>query len=145
MAKEKGVDALAKEIARNAKGQTEHEFFSEKLDTCAANLDDLPLEQKLMVEKLVEQFGHFHSCTTVTKNNLIARVDVDDSDVDDEDDELPDSIAPELRAHVQGSRRRVLNWLQGTKHSTERATATKRWRTPGSRWRCSTRQVRASR
>ena len=41
MVKEKGSAAPSKEIARSEKGQTEHEFFSEKLDKCAAALDDL--------------------------------------------------------------------------------------------------------
>ena len=125
MVKEKGSAAPSKEIARNAKGQTEHEFFSDKLDRCAAALDDLTPEQKQKVYNIVQQFGHFHSCTSATKNNLVALVSVDDSD---DDDDLPDSIAPAMRAEVQECRRKVLSWLAG--HMPlygERATAT-RWR-----------------
>ena len=39
--KEEGWEAPSKEIVRNDKGQTEHQFFSDKLDKCAAALDDL--------------------------------------------------------------------------------------------------------
>ena len=44
----------------NDKGQTEYEFFSEKLDKCTEALPDLTPRHKEQVEAFVARFGPLH-------------------------------------------------------------------------------------
>ena len=64
---------------KHDKGQTEYEFFNEKLDRCAEALVDLTPRHKAQLDAFVNQFGPLHARMNTDETNTVALVDVDSS------------------------------------------------------------------
>ena len=110
------------EKPKNEKGQTEYEFFCEKIEKCTEAIPDLTPRHKEQVEAFVERFGPLYPTKAMEEMNILAAVDIESSSISqssasdtESDGEGLDGLSEEMRVEVQENRKRIICWLTGHK------------------------------
>ena len=79
--KEADGESTQIEKPRNEKGQTEYEYFGEKIEKCTEALPDLTPRHKEQVEAFVAQLGAQYPSKDTVEQNILAVVDIESSSI----------------------------------------------------------------
>ena len=109
------------EKPKNKEGQTEYEFYSEKIAECTEAIPELTPRHKWQVQAFVNKFAPMYPEVKVAPN-LVATVDIDGSSSSqasasdtESDGEGPAGISVDMAAEVRANRKRIGCWLTSHK------------------------------